>query len=597
MFKIVQNLPIPRFIIKLATLVPAAVKGFLRATPRTGFSPTRTASLLALVGFACSAPPPAPTPESSGSPFVELGPGAGLVKVHTGGGPDKEYIVEAKGGGSALLDAEGDGDLDIYWVNGAYLEAPTAGSGNALYLNNGSASFTDVAARAGVEGHGWGMGALSGDVDNDGDADLYVTCLQENILYRNDGAASFTAITAGAGVEAPRWSTGAAFADFDLDGDIDLYVAHYAAFDQDEITPLGAQWKGENIFIGPLGLLPEPDLLYRNNGDGTYSDVSDATGISEIDPGYGLGVLFADADADGDADLYVANDSSPNFLFLNGGDGTFAEVALEAGVAFGDMGQAQAGMGLARGDFDGDTQMDMLVTNFEDDYNTLYRNNGDGTYSDVTFALGLGSITLPYVGFGTAFFDADNDADLDLLVANGHVYPQIEDAGSGNTYAQPNFLFENRGAKFSLLLPGPADSLGSTQVSRGAALGDFDNDGALDIFITNLNAAPVLLRNNLPGGKNWLGLRLRATQGNRDAIGARVVLAAAGRRQVREVTAGSSFLGSADRRLHFGLDNAARVDTLTVHWPGGTRQIFRDLPVNVYLNLEELTATWKRADL
>ncbi|NKB71373.1 MAG: CRTAC1 family protein [Candidatus Latescibacteria bacterium] len=516
--------------------------------------------------------------------FVELGLQAGLVKSHTGGGPDKDYIVEAKGGGSALLDYDGDGRLDIYWVNGALLETPAEGAGNVLYRNVGG-QFADSTAAAGVAGAGWGMGASSADYDNDGDADLYVTALQENLLYRNDGGV-FTEVAAQAGVPAPRWSTGTAWGDVDLDGDLDLYVAHYIDFKGDQVRPLGTQWKGAPAFIGPLGLAAAADIFYRNEGDGTFSDATAAAGLANVLPGYGLGVLCVDTDLDGDSDLYVANDSSPNFLFRNGG-GRFVEGALGAGVAVGEMGNDQAGMGVAWGDFDGDAQADLLVTNFEDDYNTLYRNKGDGTFVDVSFAVGLGRSVLPWVGFGAAFLDFDNDADLDLMVANGHVYPQVDAAGTGSSYAQANMLFANQGGRFTLALPAGGDSLGAARVSRGAVVGDFDDDGGLDIFVAQLNEPPVLLKNTVPSRGHWLGLRLRGTVANRDAVGARVELAAGGIRQVRHVVAGSSFLSSEDRRLHFGLGPTAKVDSLVVHWPGGGRQVLVGLAVDRYWRLEE----------
>jgi hypothetical protein len=558
----------------------------------TYHAPFLCAVLLLLAN--CSNPPPEQS--AATTHFVELGVEAGLIKSHTGGGPEKGYIVEAKGGGSALVDFDNDGNLDIYWVNGATFADLQTGAGNVLYRNAGDATFTDVTATAGVAGRGWGMGAVSADYDNDGRADLYITCLQDNILYHNNGDGTFDDVSIKAGVTAPNWSAGAAFGDYDHDGDLDLYVAHYVTFDSSEVGPLSAQWKGVDVFSGPLGLVPAADVFYRNNGDATFDDATQATGLTAVAPGYGLGVLFTDFDDDGDADLYVANDSTPNFLFRNNGDGSFDDVALQAGVAFGEMGNAQAGMGVTRGDYDGDGHIDLLVTNFEDDYNTLYRDNGDGTFADVTFAVGLGRSTLAYVGFGTGFFDADNDGDLDLLVANGHVYPQIDAAGSGSTYAQPNFLFENRDSKFTLLLPQQGDSLGTSQVSRGAGIGDFDGDGDLDLFITNLNARPVLLRNEFGNRHNWLNVQLAGTGANRDAIGARIYLFAAGHRQVREVLAGSSFLGSADRRQHFGLGTATQVDSLQVHWPGGQSQTFRNLPINTSIHLVEDHSTWQTVD-
>ena len=543
---------------------------------------------ITLVDCSPSSPPidlPPSTAADVQGPFADMSSAWGLTRPHTGGGLEKRYIVEAKGGGAALLDAEGDGDLDIYWVNGARLEEPERGGKNALYRNDGETGFTDVAAALGVPGYGWGMGALSADYDNDGDADLYVTCLRQNILYRNDGRGGFADVTAHAGVEAPEWSTGAAMGDFDLDGDLDLYVANYVDFELETTRPLGAQWKGRDVFVGPASLPAVPDLFYRNNGDGTFNDITAASGLGRGDPGYGLGVLFADITSDGDADLYIANDSTPNFLYSNSGDGTFTDIGLRANAAFNEMGLPQAGMGVALGDYDNDGAVDLFVSNFEDDYNTLYRNGGDGTFKDMSFTVGLARPSLPFVGFGTVFLDYDNDADLDLYVANGHVYPQIESAGSAAAYGQANHLYDNDGGQFTLVWPAE-ESARTGAVSRGAVGGDFDDDGRLDLFVTNLNEPPTLLR-NVAGQHNWLGLRLVGATANRQGVGARVNLWSGGRRQRRDVLCGGSFLSSGDRRLHFGLGEATAVDSLHVHWPGGILQRVTGLPINAYSVVEQ----------
>ncbi len=510
----------------------------------------------------------------------------GVTRRHMGGGSEKRYIVEAKGGGAALLDAEGDGDLDIYWVNGAQLEDLGQGGGNALYRNDGERGFADVATAQGAPGYGWGMGALSADYDNDGDVDLYVTCLQQNILYRNDGKGDFSDVTTQAGVEAPEWSTGAAMGDCDLDGDLDLYVANYADFELEAIRPLGTQWKGKDVFVGPLSLPAVPDLLFRNNSDGTFANITASSGVGQEEPGYGFGVLFADLDSDGDADLYIANDSTPNFLYRNNGDGTFVEIGLQANAAFNEMGLPQAGMGVALGDYDNDGEADLFVSNFEDDYNTLYRNGGDGTFKDISFAVGLARTSLPLVGFGTVFIDYDNDADLDLFVANGHVYPQVEVTGSATTYGQANHLYDNDGGHFTLVWPA-AGAARTGAVSRGVVAGDFDNDGRPDLFVTNLNERPTLLRNVAVGQHNWLGLSLVGVGANSQGVGAKVYLWSGGQQQRRDVLCGDSFLSSSDRRLHFGLGQATAVDSLHVHWPGGALQRLTDLPINAYSVVEE----------
>ena len=533
--------------------------------------------------LACSAAASPPRPR-----FVDVAEIVGLTQVHTSGSPDKGYIVEAKGGGSAFLDYDGDGDLDIYWINGASLEAPEQSAGNILYRNDGDKGFKDVTEAAGVRGRGWSMGAISADYDNDGDQDLYITNLQENILYRNDGARGFVDVAEQAGVATPRWNTGAAFADYDLDGDLDLYVASYLKFDHGEIPRLGATWKGVDVFVGPLSLLGEQDVFYRNNGDGTFAEITARARLTHPSPRYGLGVLFTDCDGDGYPDIYVANDVTPNFLYHNRGDGRFNEISLPANVAYGGEGKRQASMGLAWGDYDANGHPDIFVTHFESDYNTLYRNDGDGRFADVSSAAGLLETSLPYVSFGTGFLDYDNDGDLDLLVANGHVYPQIDQAGTASTYAQPNHLFENLGdGRFALLLPQPGDSLGRARASRGSCIGDYDNDGDLDIFVTQVDDRPSLLRNDVGNRQNWIGLKLTGRTGNRDGIGARVRAVAGGRVQIRDVICGSSFLCSEDRRLHFGLGSNLRVDSLEVRWPGGAVQRFAGLPVNRYLLIEE----------
>ena len=515
--------------------------------------------------------------------FVDVAPVAGLDRVHTGGGPHKGYIVEAKGGGSAIIDVDRDGDMDIFWVNGATLEDEDAGGGNALYRNDGDLNFTDVAAATGVSGAGWGMGAVAADYDNDGDTDLYVTCLRRNLLLGNE-AGQFRRIGAAAGVDVAQWSTGSAFGDYDLDGDLDLYVAGYVAFDTTAIERFGTRWKGIPSFVGPLGLRPEADHLFRNDGD-SFVDISESARVADVDPGYGLGVVFTDYDADGDPDIYVANDSSPNFLFQNDG-GRFLDVSLAAQVSHGAMGNAQAGMGVAVGDYDGDGSADLFVTNFDDDYNTLYRNDGKGAFEDVSFAAGLAQPALSFVGFGAIFLDYDHDADLDLFVANGHVYPQIDSSGTNSSYAQNDQLFHNAGdGHFELVSP-PGGPVFEPRVSRGATAADFDNDGDLDLLVAHLNDLPALYRNDAADG-NWLGVILEGRGSNRDGIGCRVVVYSAGQQQVREAVRGSSFLSSEDPRLHFGLGTASVVDSLTVHWPAGGVQRFLAVEPNRYLSVRE----------
>ena len=535
----------------------------------SAFSANITGGLCAIILWTCCA---AAEPFA---PFVDVAAELGLTRVHTSGSLEKGYIPEAKGGGTAALDFDRDGDQDLYWVNGK-------GGGHALFRNDGLTGFVDVGEAFGVAGLGWGMGATSADFDNDGDQDLYATQLRENLLFPQRRRSLCRCGRSGWRGHA-HWSTGAAWADYDRDGDLDLYVASYAVFDSTEVERLGAQWKGVEVFVGPRGLMGAADVFYRNDGDG-FADITAWALLNHPSPGYGLGVLFADADADGWPDLFVANDSSPNFFYRNRGDGRFTDRSLPARLAYGRSGQIQASMGIAWGDYDNDGRPDLLATHFEDEYNTLYRNEGDGTFADVSAEAALGRAGWAHVGFGAGFFDFDHDGELDLLVANGHVYPQIDRAGSGSGYAQPNHLFANVGdGTFTQV------ALGSEvpRVSRGANVLDFDNDGDLDVFVANLDDRPSLLRNDVGNRQNWLGLRLVGTRGNRDGIGARARLVAGKRTQIRDLICGSSFLSSEDRRLHFGLGHVRRVDTLEVRWPDQHREIFTDLPVNRYLTIEE----------
>jgi hypothetical protein len=536
----------------------------------------------------------------AGVRFVEVGVQSGLDFTQVSGSPEQPYILGAMTGGAAFFDYDGDGYLDAFFTNGLRPSAPATALGNRLYRNvpgaAGQRAFRQTTAQAGLERWAWDTGCAVGDYDNDGDVDLFVASWGPDALYRNEGNGAFAEVTQAAGVGALGWGTSAAFGDLDLDGYLDLYVTQYLVFDPDS-PPNGGQlcrgYKGLETFCGPHGMRAQSDVLYRNLGNGHFADMSAAAGIAQHRyPG--LGVVLTDYDLDGDPDIYVANDSQPNLLFRNEGNWRLTEVAAFAGAAYSEEGRAQASMGVAWGDADDDGHPDIFVTNFEDDYNTLYHNEGRGFFSDISFAAGLGRPSLPFVGFGTGFLDFDNDGDLDLLVANGHVYPQIDRSGSGTTYAQPSHLYENRGqGRFALLLPQPGDSLGTPKVSRGSCIGDLDNDGDLDLFIANLNDRPSLLRNERGNRQNWMGVKLVGVKSNRDGIGARLRLYAGGRRQFREVLCGSSFLCSEDKRVHFGLGAAQRADSLEVRWPGGTSQRFANLPANTYLVIEEGAPTWR----
>ena len=549
------------------------------------------AAVLLLAGCAREeAPALSPDPESAGGLwFTDVAAAAGLTARNVSGRPDKRYLIEAKGGGAAFLDADGDGDLDIYLLNGSTFGRPDPEARNRLYRNDGPRPFADVTASSGLGDTSWSMGAAAADFDNDGDADVYVTNYGANRLFENDGSGRFSDVTAAAGVGDTLWGTGAAWGDYDRDGDLDLYAANFVRFRRD-LRPRAmeyCQWKGVEVFYGPEAYPGAPDLLYRNEGGGAFRDVTREAGVNLATPYKGFQPVFADLDDDGWPDIYVADDTTPNLFFRNLGDGTFRNVSLRSGASHNVNGDVQAGMGVDLGDYDGDGDLDLFVTHFSDDYNTLYRNEGGGYFADVSFRAGVGAASMPWVGWGTAFADFDNDADLDLFVANGHVYPVVDDHDLGTSYAQPNLVFANRGrGLFEDASARAGPGLRVRKVSRGTAFGDYDDDGDVDILVLNADDAPTLLRNDGAGG-HWLGVRLRGRRSNRDGIGARIRVTAGGRTQVREVRAGASFLSSNDLRAHFGLGAATAVDRLAVSWPSGSVQILEELPVDRYLLIDE----------
>ncbi len=528
--------------------------------------------------------PPEP---SSTAVFVDVTRAAGIDFQLTCGGPQKLYIMDAMCGGVAFLDYDNDGWQDIFLVNGSTLEGLKTGEGptSKLYHNNHDGTFTDVTEKAGIAHRGWCMGAAVGDYDNDGWDDVYITCLTGSFLYKNRGDGTFREVTAQAGVGNPGgWGTSAAFGDYDRDGFLDLYVANYVDLDLNNLPKFGStpfcQYRGIPVSCGPRGLAGSRDRLYHNNGDGTFTDVTEKM---NIDPGahYGLGVIWADYDGDGWPDIYVANDSSPSLLYHNNQGKSFTEVALAAGVALSSDGREQAGMGVDFGDYDNDSWPDLVKTNFSDDANNLYRNNGDGTFDDRAGVAGLAAVSIPFLGFGVRFLDYDNDGWKDILVANGHVNPQVDEHAFGVTYAERALLFHNlRNGHFEEigLRAGPA--LRQRRVSRGLAVADFDNDGALDVLLSNLDGSPALLRNVSKPRGHWLSLKLIGTRSNRDAYGARVEILAGGLKQVDEVRANSSYLSASDSRLHFGLGTAARVDQLVIHWPSGLVEKLPPPPVD-----------------
>ena len=427
------------------------------------------------------------------------------------------------------------------------------------------------------------MGCAVADYDNDGDEDVYITNYGRNSFYENQGTGLYEDVTQRTRTGDPRFSTGCAFVDYDRDGDVDLYVANYVDFDRFMATTPERryEWRGLTVHFGPRGIEGAADVLYRNEGDGTFVDATEAAGVVDHDLLFGLGVVAGDYNNDGLADIFVANDTGPNYLYQNSDGGVFTEMAWLRGVAFGSSGEAQGCMGIAFADFDNDLYVDLFVTNFWEETNTLYHNLEGAFFEDRTFDARLGLESFSFLAWGTEFFDADNDGDRDLFVANGHLFPQLNRANLGVSYAQPNQLFENSGdGTFEEISGTSGSGLRIKKVSRGAAFGDIDDDGDIDIAVLNLNDTPTLLRNDSGNGNNWLRVRTVGTSSNSDGIGARVTVRAGGRSQLGEVRSGGSYLSHSDRRLHFGLGTAGGVEQVEVRWPSGTVDRFRDMPVN-----------------
>ncbi len=508
--------------------------------------------------------------------FVDVAVEAGLQLLNVSGGQDKDYIVESVGNGAAFFDFDNDGHLDVLIVNGSTRERLVAGGDPlvALFRNDGRGRFTDVTARSGLGARrGWGMGVCIADYDNDGFQDVYVTAFGGNVLWRNNGDGTFSDVTRQAGVGHTGWGTGCAFGDYDRDGYVDLYVANYVLFDDRTIPARGTtpncRFMEVDVFCGPRNLEGEPDVLYRNNGNGTFADVTESAGVAG--PAYyGFGVLFADLNDDGWPDIYVANDSVPNLLFVNQRDGTFSEEGLITGVALSGDGRPQAGMGVGVGDYTGNGLLDVVVTNFSHDHTTLYENDAPGFLTDSSYAAGIAATAGPYLGWGVGFLDVDNDGRLDVFVANGHIYPQVDRHALGTRYRQANQLFHNRGnGRFHHVAQASAGGLGVERSSRGAAFGDFDNDGDLDVLVINIDDRPTLLRNDSGAGNRWIAVRLVGEKSNRDGIGARVRATIGGQTQTTEVRSGGSYMSHHDMRAHFGLGRAVQVDRLEIRWPSG----------------------------
>jgi enediyne biosynthesis protein E4 len=537
-------------------------------------------------------------PASAPFTITNIAREAGLDMTIVFGGRDTNtYLVETTGTGVAMIDYDGDGWIDLFFVNGSTLEgfAPGAEPTNRLYRNRGDRTFEDVTVKSGLAASGWGQGACVGDYDNDGHDDLAVTSWGQNCLYRNDGRGRFADVTEAARLRAParRWSTSCAFLDYDRDGRLDLFVDNYIDFDP-AATPRPdaglCRYRGLPVACGPPGLPGARNALYRNRGDGTFEDVSDRAGITRASGTYALGVSTIDFDDDGWIDLYVANDSSPSALYRNNHDGTFTDIAVRAGCAYSQDGKAQAGMGVAVGDYDRDGRMDVFKTNFAGDTSTLYRNAGNGLCEDRTFAAGLG-LNTRWLGWGDAFVDVDNDGWLDLLLVNGHVYPEVRRLKSEAGYEQPKVLYRNVGSgRFEDLTARLGPPLTIPKAARGAAFGDIDNDGGVDVAIANVNDRPDLYRVQHDRSNHWISLKLTGTASNRSAIGARVHIVAGGPLRIeqwQEVRGGGSYLSQNDLRVHFGLGSATVVERVDVRWPNGREERWTGLAADKIHTLVE----------
>lgn len=551
-----------------------------------------------------------PRPKPSGRPwpvtFTDVAASAGLQFRYTYGDPQKKkYVIEANGSGVAFLDFDNDGRLDVFLVNGSRLEGFPAGAAptNHLFHNEGKGRFADVTKTAHLDQAGWGNGVCAGDFNNDSHTDLFVTYFGRNLLQRNNGDGTFTNVAERSGVAGTgqEWSTGCTFVDYDRDGHLDLLVTRYLHFDQ-AASPLPGShpfcmWKGSPVYCGPRGLPFGSLALYHNRGDGTFEDATASSGLGAMRGFYAFTTVATDFDGDGWPDLYVACDSTPSMLFHNQKNGTFHEIGTETGLAYNDNGSEQAGMGLSVGDFDDDGRLDILKTNFTGDYPNLYRNVGKGLFADVCLRAGL-AVNPDHVLWGTGFVDLDNDGWKDILQVSGHVYPEVAAIDPREHYQRTRIVYRNLGnGRFEDVSALSGPGITTEHSSRGMALGDFDNDGAMDALVMNMHEAPTLLRNTLKSENHWVKLRLRGVESNRDAIGAVVVVESEGRRQADAVLSQSSFLSHHDLRIHFGLGAAAKTGPITVHWPNGRREEFPGVDANALYLLVEGSGQAKHQEL
>lgn len=533
---------------------------------------------------------------SYGVQFRDVAGSAGLTHtVFYGGVEQVKYIVEANGCGVAFYDYDNDGWLDVFVLNGSRLGGFPTGQepSNRLYRNNRDGTFTDVTREAGLVRSGWANSVCIGDFDNDGNDDLFVTYWGQNVLYRNNGNGTFTDVTADAGLGGfpDRWNAGATFIDYDRDGHLDLFVANYVEADLERLPLPGqgnnCEWKGVPVFCGPRGMRGTKNYLYRNNGDGTFTEVSEEAGMHTPNGYYGMTSVVTDVDEDGWPDIYVACDSTPSILYRNNRDGTFTDIAVESGVAYSEDGREQAGMGLATGDYNRDGRLDIVKTLFADEMPALYRNNGNGIFSDMSVAAGLHEVT-QHIQWGTGLVDFDNDGWPDLFYAVGNLFPRVEQFNARYPYRGPRFLFRNmRDGTFANITADCGPGLNSAHSSRGCAFGDFDNDGDMDILVMNMNEPPSLIRADVSTRHHWLKVKLVGTKSNRTAIGARVDVLHGSRSQSQEVQSQSSYYSVNDFRLHFGLGTDAKADEVSVRWPSGKRERLKDLPGDRLVVIEE----------
>ena len=516
------------------------------------------------------------------------------VKFSHSSAPESRYIIESMSGGVLLLDYDRDGWLDIYFTNAPTAQGALKGekARSALYHNNHDGTFTDVTDKAGVGFPCIAMGGAVGDFDNDGWPDIYVTCYGGNVLYHNNGDGTFADVARKAGVTDGRWSTGASFGDYDNDGFVDLMVTNYVDLDLRHLPVFGSsatcKYMGLDVQCGPRGLKGSGDSLFHNNGNGTFSEVAKKAGVDNPNGYYGLTTIFADFNNTGRPDIYVANDSTAAFLYRNDGDGKFTDIGLESGTALGDDGHEQAGMGVAIGDYLHTGRPSLAVSNFALDNTPLYRNDGHWDFQDVSYAAGIGLPSVPYVKWGIAFVDLDNDGWLDLVTVNGHVYPQVDTLSSAARYREPKLIQLNQGnGTFCDASNESGPDVLVPQVSRGLATGDLFNDGNMDLVVGNLEGAPQILRNRGIPGQHWVSFELSGTKSNRMAIGARLKLTAGGVTQTDEIHSGGSYLSQSDQRIHFGLGKATRIDSLEIHWPSGRAETIQNLDADRFYSILE----------